>query len=154
MILVRHAHAGSKSKWDGPDELRPLSDLGRRQAESLVTALAAEPVEVLWSSPTARCEQTLAPLARARGLTVTRTGALAPDAPVEELLRWLLDAGGQARWALCTHGEVLDALHEAAVRTGVRQLVPKPGTEKGGAWIVPAQPDDVAVPVPARPPRH
>ena len=32
LYLVRHAHAGSKAKWAGPDLARPLSAQGRREA--------------------------------------------------------------------------------------------------------------------------
>ncbi len=31
-VLVRHAHAGNKALWHGPDADRPLSIVGRRQA--------------------------------------------------------------------------------------------------------------------------
>ena len=33
ILLVRHARAGSRKDWDGPDEKRPLSKKGRRQAD-------------------------------------------------------------------------------------------------------------------------
>jgi hypothetical protein len=29
LLVVRHADAGHKASWDGPDMLRPLSPLGR-----------------------------------------------------------------------------------------------------------------------------
>ena len=31
--LLRHAHAGDYATWDGPDEARPLTPRGERQAE-------------------------------------------------------------------------------------------------------------------------
>src|SRR5918999_450072 len=37
--LVRHAKAGDRSQWDGPDDLRPLSKVGRRQAVGLADEL-------------------------------------------------------------------------------------------------------------------
>jgi phosphohistidine phosphatase len=33
--LLRHAHAGDWSTWEGPDAARPLTDKGRSQAERL-----------------------------------------------------------------------------------------------------------------------
>ena len=36
LLVVRHARAGSRRHWDGPDETRPLSGRGRRQAKALV----------------------------------------------------------------------------------------------------------------------
>src|SRR3954454_13818704 len=35
LLLVRHAAAGDRADWDGPDDLRPLDTRGRRQAERL-----------------------------------------------------------------------------------------------------------------------
>ena len=45
LLLVRHADAGEKGGWDGPDALRPLSPMGRRQAEGLVVRLEDYPVD-------------------------------------------------------------------------------------------------------------
>jgi hypothetical protein len=33
LLVVRHADAGDKARWNGPDGLRPLSPVGRLQAE-------------------------------------------------------------------------------------------------------------------------
>ena len=38
--LLRHAHAGDPYAWDGPDEVRPLSPRGERQADRLGRFLA------------------------------------------------------------------------------------------------------------------
>ena len=38
--LLRHAHAGDWSAWDGPDAARPLTDKGRSQSERLGRFLA------------------------------------------------------------------------------------------------------------------
>ena len=35
IFLVRHAKAGKRSHWDREDALRPLDDVGRRQALAL-----------------------------------------------------------------------------------------------------------------------
>ena len=40
LYLLRHAHAGNWETWDGPDEDRPLSDKGERQADRLGRFLA------------------------------------------------------------------------------------------------------------------
>ena len=60
MHLVRHAHAGDPASWEGPDELRPLSAKGRRQAERLGTFLVAADIrpDMLISSPKLRALQT------------------------------------------------------------------------------------------------
>ncbi len=58
--LVRHAHAGDPEAWDGPDELRPLSNKGRRQAERLGSFLLRTDIrpDRLISSPKLRALQT------------------------------------------------------------------------------------------------
>lgn len=65
IFLVRHAHAN----WS-PDENRPLSVQGRRDAESLAGKLSAHSVEMVVSSPYLRAIQTVQPLADQLGLDV------------------------------------------------------------------------------------
>jgi len=65
LVVVRHADAGDKQSWEGPDALRPLSPAGHRQAEGLVIRMEDYPVERILCSPTVRCLQTVEPLARA-----------------------------------------------------------------------------------------
>jgi phosphohistidine phosphatase SixA len=36
LLLVRHAHAGEKHRWPGPDSLRPLSASGEAEATWLL----------------------------------------------------------------------------------------------------------------------
>lgn len=141
MIIVRHAHAGSKKHWSGPDELRPLSDLGCDQAASLARRLAADRVEVVWSSPAVRCLQTVRPLAQERGLTVRSTPLLSKSGSARELLEWLHESGQAAPWVVCSHGEVLDALHAHAVAAGVTTLSLGAAMEKGAAWRLGRTPD-------------
>ncbi|MDV7354522.1 phosphoglycerate mutase family protein [Rhodococcus oxybenzonivorans] len=139
-VLVRHAHAGNKTQWHGPDAARPLSGLGRRQADHLVAALAGIEIRALLSSPTVRCRGTLAPLAAARGLTVEDHCLLAPGAPVDRLFAALCapDIDGTL-W--CTHGEVLDDLAATAPTHRSARVPPATKTAKGGAWIIdPAAP--------------
>ena len=58
--LVRHAHAGDAELWHGPDDLRPLSAKGRRQAERLGAFLARAGIrpDRIISSPKIRALQT------------------------------------------------------------------------------------------------
>ena len=37
--LVRHAHAGVRAHWTGPDDRRPLTDRGRLQAKRIAALL-------------------------------------------------------------------------------------------------------------------
>lgn len=134
-VLARHAHAGSKKLWTGDDADRPLSPLGWAQARNLVTALDEVELHTLLSSPTARCRQTLEPLAAARGLSIDEHRLLAPDAPIEQLFD-LVTARDLDAVVLCTHGEVLTALAALARTNGATPLPPAGGTEKGAAWLI------------------
>jgi phosphohistidine phosphatase SixA len=101
-VLLRHASAGDRDHWDGPDHLRPLDKRGRRQAAELVELLRPyEPRRIL-SSPYVRCVETVEPLAAALGV------------PVEEDERLTEGAGSGARELLredgvlaCTHGDIV-----------------------------------------------
>lgn len=70
LLEVRHADAGDKRTRRGPDELRPLSPTGHRQAEGLVIRLEDYQFERILRSPTLRCNQTVEPLE----LSEVRTG--------------------------------------------------------------------------------
>ena len=59
VLLVRHARAGSRKYWKGPDIERPLSKKGRRQAEGLVDMVSRYPIKRILSSPYVRCVQTV-----------------------------------------------------------------------------------------------
>jgi hypothetical protein len=62
--LVPHCTSVVRDGWAGSHDVRPLSEAGMRQAEALVAAIGAN-VDGIYSSPTARCRQTVwgAPLA-------------------------------------------------------------------------------------------
>lgn len=70
VALVRHAKAGSRHRWDGDDDLRPLSGAGREQAAHLAELLALFGPDRLVTAPPVRCRETLAPLAARLGLPV------------------------------------------------------------------------------------
>ena len=50
IYLVRHAKAGSRTRWDGDDVERPLNGEGQRQATSLAKRLAGKSPSTLLSS--------------------------------------------------------------------------------------------------------
>ncbi len=60
LYLLRHAHAGDPGAWDGPDDRRPLSDKGERQAERLGRFLAGIGfrTDAIITSPKVRAAQT------------------------------------------------------------------------------------------------
>ncbi|TDE40473.1 NUDIX hydrolase [Nonomuraea mesophila] len=126
LVLVRHGSAGARSEWRGDDAERPLDATGRAQAANLACVLPAYRPEVLVSSPSARCVQTLEPYLAAMphqaappGGTGTRAGA---GIRIEPLLS---EEGQDPRKtpalvgdltppaAVCSHGKVLPGLIEA-----------------------------------------
>jgi phosphohistidine phosphatase len=72
LYLLRHAHAGDSSKWDGLDSERPLSQKGRRQAERLGAFLADRGFapDAIVTSPKLRARQTAELVADAIGIAV------------------------------------------------------------------------------------
>jgi broad specificity phosphatase PhoE len=134
VYLIRHAHAGDKRAWQGRDELRPLSDVGARQADGLLALMAAYPVTRVLSSPTERCRQTVAPLAAQRGLGVEDADALGLDGGQDELLRLVRDPGLEGA-VLCTHGEVIERLFGRLQAAGLRPER-RPRWAKGSVWVL------------------
>jgi 8-oxo-dGTP diphosphatase len=133
VYLVRHAHAGSKAEWDGPDQARPLTETGRRQAAGLLARLRHYPVHRILSSPTGRCRQTIQPLARALGLPVEETDALGVDATAGGVLELLADPA--LRHAVrCTHGELIGRVFDKLIDDGLR-LPDRPHWPKGSTWV-------------------
>jgi broad specificity phosphatase PhoE len=104
-VLLRHAAAGDRDRWDGDDFHRPLDARGRRQSDELVELLRPLGVRRVLSSPYVRCLQTVEPLAAALGVE------LEVDSRLEEGARAaaadLLHEDGVV---CCTHGDIVEAL--------------------------------------------
>jgi phosphohistidine phosphatase SixA len=101
VVLLRHASAGDRDRWEGDDRLRPLDKKGRRQAKALREILLARGVTRALSSPYVRCVQTLEPL----GLGVEPDDRLAEGADVHATLDLLRHTDGAVA---CTHGDVIE----------------------------------------------
>jgi 8-oxo-dGTP diphosphatase len=134
VYLVRHAHAGSKAGWDGPDLARPLSATGRRQAAGLVARLRHYPVRRILCSPADRCRQTVEPLARQRGLAVEATDLLGVDATADGVLELLADPAIRHA-VLCTHGELIGQVFDKLLADGL-DLPGRPRWPKGSTWVL------------------
>ena len=83
VFLVRHAHA----EPGDPDELRELSERGRREAEAVAERLATHetPPALVVTSPLTRARQTAARIAAATGAEVRPDERLGPGATAAEL---------------------------------------------------------------------
>jgi phosphohistidine phosphatase SixA len=137
LILVRHASAGRREEWSGSDRLRPLDDRGRRQAEDLVAALAAYPVERILSSPYVRCTQTVMPLGAQRRLDVEERLELAEGANRESTLALIHEVEGSGL-VVCTHGDVVEELLGDGMKKGeARVLLREPDGFRNLATIRP-----------------
>lgn len=133
IFLVRHAKAGERRLWNGPDIERPLSKKGWRQSELLAKKLAKVPATALFSSPYVRCSQTLEPLARRLGLDIAISDALEeyqPAGPVLELIGDVPDGS-----VLCSHGDIIPAAI-AAIKKGGAELKGKPDWRKTSTWVL------------------
>ena len=135
VFLVRHAKAGSRSEWDGPDELRPISKKGRRQADALVPLLRHEHVKRIVTSPYLRCVETVEPLAAALGLEVERHDALAEGAPVAASIALFDEVAGD-NGVLCSHGDVIPAVLERLQRRDGLAVPAAFPFAKGSVWVV------------------
>ena len=129
ILLVRHATAGERHDWVGDDELRPLDERGRRQAQALVAQLAGFPVDRVLSSPSLRCVQTVEPLARARGLVVEDTQALA-EGHDQEAVALVGELAG-TNTVLCTHGDLVPPILDAYLPGDDHQQ-----SRKGSTWAL------------------
>jgi 8-oxo-dGTP diphosphatase len=133
VFLVRHAKAGSRQRWDGPDDQRPLTKPGRTQAEALANLLRDEGITKVISSPYVRCRQTVEPLGQQLLLPVDLSDALAEGAPLREALR-LLEKVSDEHTVLCTHGDVMGEVLDHVQRHGV--VLDEGGVEKGCTWVL------------------
>jgi phosphohistidine phosphatase SixA len=91
LFLVRHAEAVPGD----PDELRPLTDAGRKTARELGLRLRDERPEAVLSSPLLRARETAEAIARAAGVTAELDERLAPGADADAL-RLVVAGRGEA----------------------------------------------------------
>lgn len=131
-----HMDAVGRQSWSGAPDERPLTELGRRQAEFIATVLGSDRVDGLFSSEAQRCRQSLEPLSAttARPIAVIEhfrdthgyrapAGWALPDGPAASPLGGALAAGsayrgleqirkaiGDGRGVLCSYGDIVPAL--------------------------------------------
>ena len=133
VLMVRHARAGSRKHWSGPDIERPLSKKGRRQAEGLVDMLTRYPVKRILSSPYVRCVQTVEPLAEKLRLPIEGRPELAEGAPVDAAIAAVREAAGSTV-VLCTHGDIVPGILFGLADLDGVELPDDPPYPKGSVW--------------------
>lgn len=135
VLLIRHADAGSRlHPGEGDDRERHLSAKGRHQAAGLVTAVQPYAPQRILSSLSARCQETVAPLAAALRLAVEVHPSLGEGCGPEALA--LVRSLANDKVALCTHGDVIpDVLVPLADEDQI-DLGPAPRQAKGSVWVL------------------
>lgn len=131
IYIVRHAHAGNRSRWSGPDHKRPISPKGIRQAKGLAEYLADRGIKRIFTSHFLRCVQTIAPLAHALSVGYVDLPELAEGAPPEGAAALVRTA--KRGTVICSHGDVLQNLVGHLAAHGA-PIDPTTEIEKGAIW--------------------
>ena len=122
LILLRHASAGSKSRWRKDHESRPLDSSGRKDAEFLADLLRCFGRCRVVSSPAERCVGTVRPYAARAGSDVQIETALAltadasPHSEAQVAKIAAMFAADDRPVVICAHRENLPTMLEAACR--------------------------------------
>jgi broad specificity phosphatase PhoE len=132
--LVRHAHAGSRSDWDGDDRRRPLSERGTEQAAWLRRRLGDAGVGRVVSSPFVRCVQTVEPLAADADVVIEVDDALAEGGDPQRAFDLLISLDADDGVA-CSHGDLIPVLLRALVHAGMEVDGPLLD-KKGSLWVI------------------
>lgn len=140
VLLVRHAKAGRRQDWGGDDDLRPLSDAGRRQADGLRTLLPLFGASRAHSAPRRRCRQTVDGLATDLGVDVVDEPLLSEEgywADPEAALHRVLALAEPAPCAtvVCSQGGAIpDVVAALRTRAGLRAI--DVTSRKGSFWVL------------------
>jgi len=126
LYLLRHAHAGDPSAWEGDDSARPLSEKGRRQSERLGVFMAERgfSADALVTSPKLRALQTAELFGARLSLPVAEDRRLAGPLDLDGLAA-VIDAAGGGRVVLVGHDPDFSEL--AATLCGAAYLQLKKG---------------------------
>jgi 8-oxo-dGTP pyrophosphatase MutT (NUDIX family)/phosphohistidine phosphatase SixA len=139
LLLVRHAKAGHRSGWSGPDAERPLSPAGQEQAAALRTMLPLfGPVRVHAASRT-RCALTVSGVAKDLGVPVEDEPLLTEESyrqdPVASTARLAEIADGDGVPLVCGQGGAIPGLiRHLAERSGLE--LGKVPCKKGSTWVL------------------
>ena len=134
LYVLRHAKAGERERWNGPDRERPLTRRGRRQADRLVERFRGLELSRIVSSPFVRCVQTVEPLAASRGLEVVTADALAEGVDLEETAAFVRSLDTRPT-VLCGHGKEIEATIEG-IRSSGAHVDGNGGLAKGSVWVL------------------
>jgi 8-oxo-dGTP diphosphatase len=146
LILVRHGHAGSRSDWDGPDDLRPLDSRGRTEARRLAEVLPLFGPDSVFTAPPVRCRETVEPLAERLGLDLLPVPELSedgfsdePEAGLATVERLLAPRATPGVTVVCSQGGAIPSVLLAlgVPWEGSRAFPP---AAKGSVWVLGGSP--------------
>lgn len=138
VLLVRHGEAGERGGWRGDDELRPLTAIGRRQADTLRVLLPLFGAQRVHSAPPLRCRQSVEGLAADLAVPVALEPWLSeegyradPAAGLARLLEIAAEPAGPA--VVCSQGGVIPDLVRSLSATAGCEPHEVP-SRKGSYW--------------------
>ncbi len=135
LFLVRHGVSLPRREWSGEPELRPLGQMGTRQADALAELFEREPIDRLVCSPALRCQQTLERVVRVTGRSLEVDERLHASEHVQRVLE-LMPGFDEGAVVFCTHREVIHSLlrvFELDPREAERDAIP---CRKGSVWLL------------------
>jgi broad specificity phosphatase PhoE len=136
LYVVRHGHAGSRSTWEGPEDDRPLTRRGHKQATGIADHLSGVGLSRLVSSPSARCMQTLEPLADRLGLRVDADDRLLEGAGADQALALAAELSKErTAAAICSHGDVIPDMLRI-LKAGTTRFKDPFMWPKGSIWVL------------------
>lgn len=146
LVILRHACAGDKRDWRGPDALRPLDARGRAEATELAELLGAYgPLRPI-SSCTARCAETVIPYALRMAEPIgTDLAFTVGETSTERARVRLAELVENAQPVIvCTHGEIVaDLVTELCRRLG-EKVPDDPTLRKGSFWVAHLAADEIS----------
>jgi 8-oxo-dGTP diphosphatase len=141
VTLVRHALAGKRGTWSGPDSARPLDQAGRAQARALAPILAHMAPELILSASARRCTQTIEPMAARLDMPIEVDSAFDEPKPGQDQADVAAGAAARLRElatgyesvAVCSQGKVIPP---ALARLSGLGSAKAWATPKGTGWLL------------------
>jgi 8-oxo-(d)GTP phosphatase len=141
VALVRHALAGKRGTWSGPDSARPLDQAGRSQARALALVLAQAAPERVFSASARRCTQSIEPLAARLDLPIEidtafdepKPGQDPDDVVAAAAARLSALAAERGSMVVCSQGKVIAP---ALARLSGLGSPKAWATPKGSGWLL------------------
>ncbi|MGI9155131.1 MAG: NUDIX hydrolase [Marmoricola sp.] len=114
LVIVRHAKALGRKRWEDEDMLRPLVEKGLDQARAIGPVLASYGVTRVVTSTSVRCTQTVQPYADEHVLAISATPVLSEEYAEQNAVCDLVERlmADSEPTVVCSHGPVLPLVFE------------------------------------------